>query len=74
MLPKRYRDTHQPLILLAKGRSFQDELVTVKGTRKQLMDRLEKLFSEWSPHDWIDRWATHQRHLTYVKPLLLAHA
>ena len=49
---------------LPPGRSFQDELVTVKGTRKQLMERLKKLFAEWSPHDWIDRWATHQRHLT----------
>ena len=29
------------------------------------MERLAKLFAEWSPHDWIDRWATHQRHLTY---------
>jgi hypothetical protein len=48
------------------GRSFQDELVTIKGTRKQLMERLAKLFADWSPHDWIDRWNTHARHLTYV--------
>ena len=39
----------------ADGKSFRDELVTVKGTRAQLMAQLEKLFSDWSPHDWIDR-------------------
>ena len=48
------------------SRSFQDELVTVKGTRKELMARMEKLFADWSPHDWIDRWTTHARHLTYA--------
>ena len=57
---KEYRPRVEP-----DGRSFQDELVTVKGTRKQLMERLQLLFAEWSPHDWIDRWAAHQRHLTY---------
>ena len=30
------------------------------------MERLQKLYSEWSPHDWIDRWSAHQRHLTYA--------
>lgn len=40
--------------------------MTVKGTRKQLMERLEALFAEWSPHDWIDRWTMHNRHLTYA--------
>ena len=58
---KEYRPHIEP-----DGRSFQDELVTVKGTRRQLMERLAKLFAEWSPHDWIDRWATHMRHLTYA--------
>ena len=58
---KEYKPRMEP-----DGRSFQDELVTVKGTRKQLMERLRKLFEEWSPHDWIDRWAAHQRHLTYA--------
>ena len=53
-------------IALRAGKSFQDELVTVKGTRKQLYDRLASNFREWSPHDWIDRWTTHQRHLTYA--------
>ena len=38
----------------ADGKSFRDELVTVKGTRAQLMAHLEKLFSAWSPHEWID--------------------
>ena len=47
------------------GRSFQDELVTRQGTRQQLMERLEKVFADWSPHDWINWWTTHQRHLTY---------
>ena len=56
---------YQPVID-PDGRSFQDHLVTVKGTRRQLMERLEKLFAEWSPHDWIDRWTTHMRHLTYA--------
>ena len=32
----------------ADGKSFRDELVTVKGTRAQLMAQLEKLFSDWS--------------------------
>jgi hypothetical protein len=41
---KEYRPRIEP-----DGRSFQDELVTIKGTRKQLMQRLEKLFAEWSP-------------------------
>lgn len=58
---KEYRPRIEP-----DGRSFQDELVTIKGTRKQLMERLENVFAEWSPHDWIDRWTTHQRHLTYA--------
>ena len=58
---KEYRPRIEP-----DGRSFQDELVTIKGTRKQLMERLAKLFVDWSPHDWIDRWNTHARHLTYV--------
>ena len=56
---KEYRPRIEP-----DGRSFQDELVTIKGTRKQLMERLAKLFADWSPHDWIDRWNTHARHLT----------
>ena len=30
------------------------------------MERLGKLFADWSPHDWTDRWATHARHLTYA--------
>jgi hypothetical protein len=50
----------------ADGRSFRDELITVKGTRRQLMAHLKKLFADWPPHDWIDRWATHDRHLTYA--------
>jgi hypothetical protein len=50
----------------ADGRSFRDELITVKGTRRQLMVHLKKRFADWSPHDWIDRWATHDRHLTYA--------
>ena len=58
---KEYRPRIEP-----DGKSYQDELVIVKGTRKQLMERLAKLFAEWSPHDWIDRWATHQRHMTYA--------
>ena len=48
------------------GRSFKDELVSITGTRKQLMERLAKLFEDWSPHDWTDRWNTHARHLTYA--------
>ena len=39
----------------ADGKSFRDELVTVKGTRRQLMTQLAKLFSDWSPHEWTDR-------------------
>jgi len=58
---KEYRPRIEP-----DGRSFQDELVTIKGTRKQLTERLAKLFADWSPHDWIDRWNTHARHLTCV--------
>ena len=58
---KEYKPRIEP-----DGRSFQDELVTVKGTRKQLMEKLEMLFADWSPHDWIDRWSAHQRHLTYA--------
>ena len=58
---KEYRPRIEP-----DGRSFQDELVKVTGTRKQLMERLAKLFAEWSPHDWTDRWNTHARHLTYA--------
>ena len=37
---KEYRPRVEP-----DGRSFQDELVTVKGTRKQLMERLQLLFA-----------------------------
>jgi hypothetical protein len=58
---KEYRPRVDP-----EGHSFRDELVTVKGTRKQLMERLQKLYLEWSPHDWINRWSAHQRHLTYA--------
>ena len=58
---KEYRPRIEP-----DGRSFQDELVKVTGTRKQLMERLAKLFADWSPHDWTDRWNTHARHLTYA--------
>ena len=43
------------------GRSFGDELTKVKGTRRELMAYLAKCFADWSPHDWIDRWAAHQR-------------
>ena len=39
----------------ADGKSFRDELVTVKGTRAQLMAQVEKLFLDWSPHEWIDK-------------------
>ena len=60
---KEYRPRIEP-----DGRSFQDELVTIKGTRKQLMERLAKLYAEWSPHDWVDKWNTHARHLTCVPP------
>ena len=31
-----------------------------------MMEHLKKLFADWSPHNWIDRWATHDRHLTYA--------
>ena len=51
----------------ADGKSFRDELVTVKGTRAQLMAHLEKLFSDWSPHDWIDRCALYHPH-THLHP------
>ena len=40
--------------------------MTVTGTRKQFMAYLETLFANWSPLDWIDRWSTHQRHLSYA--------
>lgn len=72
MCPVEHNDTadaewkeYRPRLDL-DGRSFQDELVTKTGTRRQLMERLEKLFAEWSPHDWIDRWTTHMRHMTYA--------
>jgi hypothetical protein len=48
------------------GTSYGEHLVTVKGTRKQLMELLRKLWMDWSPHIWIDQWLTHQRHLTYA--------
>ena len=50
----------------ADGKSYRDELVTVKGTRLELMTYLHRLFADWSPHEWIDRWSTHNRHLTYA--------
>jgi hypothetical protein len=37
------------------GKSFRDELVTVKGTQRQMMEHLMKLFADWSPHNWINR-------------------
>ena len=37
------------------GKLFRDELVTVKGTRRQMMEHLRKLFADWLPHDWINR-------------------
>jgi hypothetical protein len=48
------------------GRSFRDELTTVKGTRKEFMAMLKKLFDNWSPHDWVNVWTTHMHHLTYA--------
>lgn len=42
---------HLPLA----GKSYQDELVSIKGTRSQLQARLAVLYETWSPHDWIDR-------------------
>ena len=33
------------------GRSFQDELVTRQGSRKQFMAYLRELYRNWSPHD-----------------------
>ena len=46
---KEYRPRLEP-----DGQSHQDQLETVKGTRRQMMDNLAKLFKEWSPHDWTD--------------------
>jgi hypothetical protein len=44
----------------------QEDLVTVHGTRAEMMDRLAKIYALWLPHHWIKRWCEHQRHLTYA--------
>ena len=36
--------------------SFQDELVPVKGTRRQFMMKLQATFENYKKHIWEDRW------------------
>ena len=51
---------------LSIGRSFGDELRIVPCSRKELTQRVRTVFEEWDPHDWVNVWETHQRHLLYA--------
>lgn len=49
----------------ADGNSYQQQLQTVAGTRKDLMERVQAVFADADPHLWIEAWQMHQRHLVY---------
>lgn len=40
----------------ADGKSYQQELRTITGTRKGLMERMQAIYSDADPHQWIDTW------------------
>jgi hypothetical protein len=50
----------------SSGNGNQEDLVTVRGTRAEMMAQIKKIYEQWLPHHWIKRWCEHQRHLTYA--------
>ena len=50
----------------ADGKSYQSELREIKGTRKGLMERIEKAYTDGDPHEWANDWTTQARHLIYA--------
>eukprot|EP00900_Chrysochromulina_parva_P016942 jgi/Chrpa1/25249/Chrysochromulina_OHIO_Genome00026692-RA len=48
------------------GKSYQSELRTITGTRKELMERVKAIYSDADPHQWKDSWLTQMRHLLYA--------
>ena len=50
----------------SSGSGNQEDLVTVRGTRAEMMAQLKKIYALWLSHSWIKRWCEHQRKLTYA--------
>ena len=50
---KEWRAVPQP-----DGKSYRAELRTITGTRKGLMERIETVYTDGDPHQWIDTWLT----------------
>ena len=48
------------------GKSYQSELRTITGTRKELMERVKTVYADADPHQWKDSWLTQMRHLLYA--------
>jgi hypothetical protein len=48
------------------GKSYRMELRKIDCTRKELMERIQAVYTDGDPHQWIDNWQTHHRHLTYA--------
>ena len=48
------------------GRSYQEELVVRKGTRREFMEQLRKVFEKCDAHDFVTEWNTHIRNYVYA--------
>ena len=48
------------------GKSYQEELVVRKGTRREFMEQLRKVFEKCDAHDFIAEWNTHIRNHVYA--------
>ena len=48
------------------GKSYQEELVVRKGTRREFMEQLRKVFEKCDAHDFVAEWNTHIRNYVYA--------